>query len=399
MALRILHIIPTVNPASGGPIEGIRQLARCHHSYGHRLEIASLDPPGAPWLAFPGVPVYPLRSRWHERWLPLTLIRWLRSHHHQFDAVVINGIWNFHLCAAWLVLRGTSTPYLVFTHGMLDPWFRWRYPLKHLKKWLAWPWAMYPALRDADAVCFTCNQERLLARHSFWLYDANEQVVSYGTQGLPEAAADLAGPFLHAHPPLAGRHRLLFLGRVAPKKAPDLLLRAIARLQREGLWDPAAMVLVLAGPAEDLYAQRLQRLAAQLGITDSLHWTGMLQGDQKWGAFQAADAFVLASHQENFGIAVAEALSCATPVLLSHAVNIAPEIAADGAGLVDTDTPGGVTRLLRRWLLLPPAERTAMAANARRCFEQRYRIEAASRSLTRSIHLAKLQRQLQKLGG
>jgi glycosyltransferase involved in cell wall biosynthesis len=258
---------------------------------------------------------------------------------------------------------------------------------------------MYPPLRDADAVCFTCEQERLLARQSFWLYHCNEVVVNYGTQGIPDPSHDYASPFLDAHPAIAGRERFLFLGRVAPKKAPDLILRAIARLQCEGLWDPATMVLVLAGPAQGAYAISLQHLAARLGISSSIHWTGMITGDQKWGAFQSASAFLLPSHQENFGIAVAEALSCSIPVLLSPAVNIAADIAADGAALLEPDTTAGVTRLLRRWLLLSPAERTAMATNARRCFEARYAITNASSSLTRTIQLAKLQRQLAKVAG
>jgi glycosyltransferase involved in cell wall biosynthesis len=156
------------------------------------------------------------------------------------------------------------------------------------------------------------------------------------------------------------------------------------------------MVLVLAGPAEDLYAHRLQRLDAQLGMTDSLHWPGMLQGDQKWGAFQAADAFVLASHQENFGIAVAEALSCSTPVLLTHPVNIAADIAAAGAGLVEPDTVAGITILLRRWLALDPAARAAMSTEARRCFLERYEISNAALSVTRTIRAATHQRQLAK---
>ena len=76
----------------------------------------------------------------------------------------------------WLALeslrkQGFHTPaYFVFTHGMLDPWFKRTYPLKHLKKWLYWPWAEYRVLRDAQAVLFTCEEERILARQSFWLY-------------------------------------------------------------------------------------------------------------------------------------------------------------------------------------------------------------------------------------
>jgi glycosyltransferase involved in cell wall biosynthesis len=398
MFLRILHVVQSVNPVGGGPIEGIRQTADCHRQFGHLVEIASLDPPGAPYLPFPGVPVEPLRRSWADRFFPVSLLRWIRAHRHEFDAVVVNGIWDFHLLAAYVALRGTNTPFLVFPHGMLDPWFRYRYPLKHLKKWLVWPWAIYPPLRGADAVCFTCDQERLLARQSFWLYHCHEVVVNYGTKGIPDPFCDYATPFLEAHPPLAGRQRFLFLGRVAPKKGPELLLCAIAALQAEGIWDPATMVLVLAGPAQGAYASKLQRLAERLGITASLHWTGMIQGGQKWGAFQSADAFVLPSHQENFGIAVAEALSCSIPVLLTHPVNIAADIAAAGAGLVEHDTVAGITKLLRRWLALEPTARAAMATQARRCFLERYEISNATLSVTRTIRAAIHQRQLAQTG-
>jgi glycosyltransferase involved in cell wall biosynthesis len=394
MPLRILHVLQSVNPADGGPIEGIRQMAVAHASSGHSLEIASLDPPGAPYLGFPSVPVTPLRRYWFDWLFPVSFLRWVRAHHRHYDAVVVNGIWDFHLLATYLALRGSTTPLLVYPHGMLDPWFRYRYPLKHLKKWLVWPWAIHPPLRDADAVCFTCEQERRLARQSFWLYHCNEVVVDYGTKGIPNPEHDYATSFLEAHPPIAGRQPLLFLGRVAPKKAPDLILRAIATLQAEGLWDPAAMVLVLAGPAKGPYAQALQRLADRLGISSSLHWTGMLQGDDKWGAFQSAAAFLLPSHQENFGIAVVEALSASTPVLLSPAINIAADIEAAGAALVEPDTHAGICRLLRRWLALDPATRATMATNARRTFEERYEISNASLSLARTIQMVKLQRQL-----
>ena len=399
MSLKILHVIQSVNPVSGGLIEAVRQVAPAHQSLGDTLHIASLDPPGAPYLAFPQVPVEPLRRSWVDRFFPLSLLRWIRAHHHRYDAVVVNGIWDFHLFSAYLALRGSTTPLLVFPHGMLDPWFRRRYPLKHLKKWLVWPWAVYPPLRDADAVCFTCNQERLLACQSFWLYQCHEVVVDFGTKGIPDPSHNYATPFLEANPTIAGRQRFLFLGRVAPKKGPDLLLRAIAALKAEGLWDPATMVLVLAGPASGAYATELQQLAERIGISSSLHWTGMLQGDQKWGAFQSADAFVLPSHQENFGIAVAEALSCSTPVLLTHPVNIAADIAAAGAGLVEHDTVAGITTLLRRWLTLDPAARAAMATEARRCFLERYEITNAALSITRTIHAAILQRKLAQAGG
>jgi glycosyltransferase involved in cell wall biosynthesis len=322
-----------------------------------------------------------MRLAWYDRFFPISLIQWLQVNVHHYDLVVVDAIWGFHLFATWFVLRRRPIPYVVFTHGMLDPWFKRTFPLRHLKKWIAWPWAMYPALRDAKAVLFTCEQERRLARQSFWLYCCQEVVVPFGTGGIPHPTHDYATPFLASHPALQGRRCFLFLGRVNPKKGPDLLLRAVAALESQGLWDPALHCLVMAGPSTGGYAHTLQQLANQLAISDSILWTGMLQGNDKWGAFQAAEAFVLPSHQENFGIAVVEALSAYTPVLITHAVNISPEIAADGAGLVDHDTLPGTIALLSRWLQLDPSARQAMALQARYTFEKRYTIDGFALAL------------------
>lgn len=100
-----------------------------------------------------------------------------------------------------------------------------------------------------------------------------------------------------------------------------------------------------------------------------------MTGDAKFGAFRAAEAFALTSHQENFGIVVAEALACRTPVLISDKVNIWREVVEDGAGLVESDTLEGARRLLRRFFDLSPEERSAMREHARSCFEQRFRLD------------------------
>ena len=85
-----------------------------------------------------------------------------------------------------------------------------------------------------------------------------------------------------------------------------------------------------------------------------------MTGDAKWGALRGCDAFILPSHQENFGVAVAEALACGRPVLISNQVNIWPEIEQEEVGLVAPDTLAGTEELLSRWLVLDEAERNAM---------------------------------------
>ena len=124
--------------------------------------------------------------------------------------------------------------------------------------------------------------------------------------------------------------------------------------------------------------ERVATVSAQ-GL--EVHALDMLEGDAKWGAFHACEAFLLPSHQENFGIAVVEALACGKPVLISDQVNIWREIEADGAALVAPDTLDGTQSLLRRWLALPDAARAAMGQAARRCFETRFEIGRAAERL------------------
>jgi glycosyltransferase involved in cell wall biosynthesis len=107
----------------------------------------------------------------------------------------------------------------------------------------------------------------------------------------------------------------------------------------------------------------------------------MLQGDAKWGAYYAAEAFILPSHQENFGIAVAEALACGTPVLISNQVNIWKDIVADQTGFVEDDTAEGTFRLMQRWIELPAEQRKAMAEKALPSFLRRYSMKGTAMAL------------------
>jgi glycosyltransferase involved in cell wall biosynthesis len=380
--LKILHVIASVNPQHGGPIEGIKQLHTPLSQLGVEVSLVCCDAPDAPWLATSGFPMIkalgPAKSKYG--YTP-KLIPWLRENAARFDAVIVNGLWQYHSLAVRQALAATKVPYFVFTHGMLDPWFKRTYPLKHLKKWLYWPWAEYRVLRDARAVIFTCEDERLLARQSFWLYRANEAVTAYGTSPPPANGSELAQRFLAKHPHLQGKRIVLFLSRIQEKKGCDLLVDAFAQVAKID----KRLHLVMAGPDQTGWLETLRTQAEALGIADRISWPGMLQGDDKWGAFYTAEVFCLPSHQENFGIVVAEALACGKPVLISNKVNIWREIEADSAGFVDEDTVDGTVRNLKRWLALNTNERTEMNGRARLCFESRFQIRRAAERLLEII--------------
>ena len=164
---RILHVIRSADPAGGGPIEVVTRLGIEHRLRGRMVEIATLDDPDAAFVKRFPLPIHPLGPVWSKYGYTSRLLPWLRSHASEFDLVIVNGLWQYTSFAVWQALRHRTTPYVVFPHGMLDPWFKQRYPLKHVKKWLYWPWAEYRVLRDASAVLFTSEDERRLAKESF----------------------------------------------------------------------------------------------------------------------------------------------------------------------------------------------------------------------------------------
>ena len=375
--MKILHIISSVNPANGGPIEGVRQLGRVLIEMGHQVTVCSLDAPDAPWVAECPLPVLPVGPSYLGYNYTPKLIAWLRNHSVEYDCIVVNGIWQFNSFAARQALKGGKTPYFVFTHGMLDPWFNKTYPLKRLKKMLYWPWGEYCVLRDARAVLFTCEEERQLARKSFRPYHCEEAVITYGTSIPSGDPALQREAFWAQYPALRGKRLLLFLSRLHEKKGCDLLLEAFAQVAQTD----ANLHLVIAGPDQMGLQAGLQQQAARLGIADRVSWPGMLSGDLKWGAYHAAEVFVLPSHQENFGIAVAEAMACGKPVLISNKINIWREIETDGAGLIADNDIAGTTRLLERWLALPAAQKEIMRRNALCCFTERFEIHKAAQSL------------------
>ncbi|MCX6967519.1 MAG: glycosyltransferase [Verrucomicrobia bacterium] len=377
--MKILHIIHSVNPVVGGPIEGIKQLARAKALLGWEIEVACLDSPDSPWLKDFELKVHALGPAYLSYGYSPRFVPWLKAHCREYRFVVVNGIWQYGSFAAWRVLRKAAVPYFVFTHGMLDPWFKKNYPLKHLKKWLYWPWAEYRVLRDATAVLFTCMEEKILARRSFWLYRCNEAVVSYGTSGWKGDADAQRHCFLEKFPALNGKRLFLFLGRIHEKKGGDLLFEAFHRTIVEH--PDLELHLVMAGPDDNAFARNLKKTAHDLKIEDRITWTGMLEGDEKWGAFQAAEVFVLPSHQENFGISVAEALSASVPVLISNKVNIWREIEQEEAGFVKNDDAEGTYHLLKQWLALNSGERNEKRKNARACFLQYFEISSAAKSL------------------
>ena len=215
--------------------------------------------------------------------------------------------------------------------AQLDPWFHRKYPLKHLKKMLYWP-VQYPVLRDALAVFFTAESERDLAKTSFRPNKWNSVVVGLGITDPEETQERSRRPDRGVLPQISASFAAAAICCFWPASMPRRVATCSSRHLRRIAASVPDVDLVMAGPDQEGMQAKLQRLAEQAGIAGRVHWPGIIDGDLKWGALRACDAFVLSSHSENFGIAVVESLAVGRPVLISNQVNIWPEIESDGVG-------------------------------------------------------------------
>ena len=328
--MKILRVVRTMDATAGGVAQGIRSIHQHMRDLGCITKVICFDTPDCDWsddLNGDIICLGPVSSKFGYK---KGLVRSIKNYALNFDVVIIEGLWTYHGFATWRALQGTNIPYCVYTHGMLDPWFKKTYPFKHFKKTIFWHLFEYRVLRDAELVFFTTEQEKYLAAQSFSRYDVNAAVVGYGASKPPNLSLSELNSIYSKFPHLKGKNLFLFLSRIHPKKGVDILLEAFAEIVPS---DPC-LHLVIAGPDELSLRGTLDKLSESLGIFDKVTWTGMVSGSFKWSLFHLADVFCLPSHQENFGIVVAEALSVGLPVIISNQVNICNEVLAANAGIV-----------------------------------------------------------------
>jgi glycosyltransferase involved in cell wall biosynthesis len=240
------------------------------------------------------------------------------------DLVTIHSLNLFPQLAAYAAARQAGKPFIVTPHGALDPWLRRNSPRAKAVNGYLWQDRM---LRSADALHFTTAEEARLAAISMthgreYVIPNGVDVERFSQPGDGHAFRDQA---LGGH----GGTVVLFLGRVARKKGIDLLIRAFGPIARR-----LDAVLAVVGPDDEGLVAELARLAADVGVAERVRFVGPLYGRAQLDALAGADVWALTSYTENFGNAVVEAMAARRAVLVSTAVNLAPDVERSGAGVV-----------------------------------------------------------------
>lgn len=389
--MKLLHIIPTMNPLSGGPCQVVRDLIPELEAVGIRNEVVCFDDPGEPFVVAESFTVHCLGTSKGPWQYNDKYEGWLIGHLAAFDAVIVHALWLYHGYGFYrtygkLKKNGLRLPaFHIMPHGMLDPYFQKAHSrkLKTIRNHFYWRMIEARLVNEADGILFTCETELMLARHTFKGYHPKKELnIRLGIAPPPMDEQPSKDAATMPRSTTIRTPYWLYLGRIHEKKGVDLLVDGYIELAERTGPDRLPNLLVAGPGLESELGTRIQARAKAKGLLEKkMFFHGMMVGNDKWEAFRNCEAFVLPSHQENFGIAVAEALACGKPVLISDKVNIHAEIKASNAGIVNTDNLAGTIALLSEWIDLPPLVKELMGARAKECYSRYFRIGQTAKFL------------------
>lgn len=400
--MKILRVISSMNPSNGGPCQGIRYSIPELEKHGVSNEVVCLDDPTSSFCSTDPFPVTALgegRGPWRYN---RKLIPWLVGNFHRFDVVIVHGLWLYPSYAVRKALKkfkknnhSRSPKLFIMPHGMLDPYFQRAADrkFKALRNWIYWKLIEGKVINEADGILFTCEEELKLAQIPFSPYSPAKEInIGYGIAEPPPASEAILNAFYKVVPEVKNQNFLLFISRIHEKKGVDILIEAYTEIWKRYKNNPRNYptkppLLVIAGPGLDTeYGKKIRDLASILEPLNSIFFPGMLSGNEKWGAFYGCEAFILPSHQENFGLAVVEALGCGKPVLITDQINIYREIISEGAGYVANDNLSGIINILNEWIILSPEDKTIMGYKAKDCYLKYFSLSPNAHKLISALY-------------
>ncbi len=304
--IRVAHVVPSFYPAHvyGGPIRSVYALCDSLAGLGCEVRALTTNTNGLEAV----LPVDTEREQvlgngFTVRYCPRRLrhsvspelLRVLPEYVRWADVIHLTGVYNFPTFPTFAAARRYGKPVVWSPRGALQRWVGSRRPvLKSL-----WERVTREIAPDSVVLHVTSEQEKIESLQRF--PDFRAEVIPNGVEI----------PAVVSHEKYDGRMRLLFIGRIDPKKGIENLLEACAQLIFP--WK-----LTIAGPGEAAYIETIRQRIEKLQLSDHVSMTGEVLGDDKECVFRTADVCVAPSHTENFAIVVAEALAHAVPVIASR---------------------------------------------------------------------------------
>ena len=363
--MKVLHVIPALSQYTGGPAKAVLGMCRALNQAGVHADIASTDadvqgnldiPLGMPFQ-MEGTTVYCFRCSLLRRYgFSLGLSRWIRKNLRNYDLVHIHAFFSYVTVPLVYYAKKYKVPYIIRPSGELSSW---SLKQSRIKKRLYLSLLGRRCLNSASALHFTSEDEWTAGRRL--APGTPSVVIPLGTDTFTEEEFPTRGRFRKKYPMLNQKLLIVFLSRLDHKKGLDRLLPAISTLAmgRDNF------AVVIAGSGEREYEAHVHDLVLAHGLQEKVIFTGFVHGQDKMDLLRDADVFVLPSYDENFGLAVIEAMAVGAPVVISNNVGIHHEVTEYGAGLVTSCESDEIAHALST-LLDNESLRRKMGKNGRR---------------------------------
>lgn len=321
--MKILHIIHSIDKRMGGSVYAVQNIIKLEKKLGLESHILTLNRDGADVELEELAKVHLMQKSFPARFSRSEkAISWLKKNAENYDLSVIHSIWGFHQIESAKALSALERSYVVWPHGSLDPFDLAK--KKYLKK-LIGPFMIHPMLKNAEAVVCTSEKEKGLMEFFGSALDVTQHVLP-----LPVTFENLNGDrskFRKKYNISDEQFVFLFLSRVNYKKGLELTLNCLKKIVEDS--DGLAPLLIIAGSGDLRYEAKIRKLVRQLKLEKNVLFSGFLSEEERNDAYVGAECYILASLNENFGIAPIESLASGTPILISKNVYIWKELSQD----------------------------------------------------------------------
>lgn len=372
--MHIAHVMPTLAEWYGGPVNAVLNLGAAQREIGMKVSNwATGDEETRRRLATSCPDVRLFDTRWPKSWFRSPeLTRKLTEEITSFDLIEVHGIWEYTVFMAARIARRANIPYVIRPTGVFT--HPWRY--QSLKKRLYSCLIGNRALKGAACLHVASKREAEGCRK------AGIQIpITIVPNGIDPSAFETLPSAKEAEerwPVLKDRQVILFLSRISREKGLDQCIAAIRDvLDMSGLRDT---LFVIAGPNHKSYLTTVKDLLERYDLEQYVFFPGMVQGREKLTLYRRADIFVLPSYSESYGIVVAEALACGTPVVTTTGTPW-KELQDIDAGRWVAPERGPLAKALCELLEMPREEREVMGQRGRNLVFERYTWEKSAKKL------------------
>ncbi len=369
--VKLLRVIASMDPKTGGPPNGINYITPFLNELNVETTIVCLDKTNELFIKNSTIKTVALSQNKTAWQYNSQLYNWLINNLINYDVVIVHGLWiynNYAVAKAVNVLKkqivGFKTKFYIFPHGMLDSYFQnnKKRLLKSIRNYFYWHLIENKNIKSANGIIYTSQGEMEIALKTFTNFKPKQNInLGYGV-AVPKNVSNQNGIDDY----------FLFLGRYDQKKGIDTLINAYKKILQTNL--TLIPKLIIAGPGKnDEYGKCIQKLVNESEeLKNHIELKDMVLGDEKWNLIANAKAMILWSHQENFGISVAESLGMGVPVLLSKQVNIWNDIVLNNAGMANDDSEENLVKTIIKFCNLTELAYQEMCLNAKNTYTSLY---------------------------